>query len=140
VSATEFDAEALKAWLIGRDVRLRPPATPTVLADLQAAFRTPIHPDVIRLYSTFDGCEDYDFDAEYSFSIWPISMGLEFAKERGLSDVLPFADAEFSCDVALCSVMEPTAPVRWWGEMLPENRSLVDFFDTIRTGRLWGRR
>lgn len=132
-----FDPTALRGWLIERDVRLCPPASENALEDLRSTFQGSVHPDVISLYQTFDGCDDGDFDAEHSFSIWPISKGLEYARKHGLTAVLPFADAEFSSDVALCSVLEPMAPVRWHDGMLPKHSSLASFFDAVQRGKLW---
>ena len=132
-----FDIDALRRWLVERDVRLCPPATPEALNALRAAYPGAVHPDLIQLYQAFDGCDRGDFEANSFFSIWPIADGLAFAKERGLDRDFPFGDVDCSADVVLCSVLEPDAPVRWAWDMLPPAPSLRMFFDTLTAGRLW---
>ena len=135
----DFDVDALKEWLIGHDVRLRPPALPEALNELRAAYQGVVHPDLIRLYQVFDGCDQGDFEVDSFFSIWPIAHGLTYAKERGLNRDFAFGDVDLSADVVLCSLLEPDAPVRWADGILPPAPSLGTFFDTLMAGRLWSR-
>ena len=134
---THFNASALKIWLFERDVRVRPPATPAALRQLQASFDRPIHSDILALYETFDGCADDDFEVESFFTFWPIDRGLEYMRERALNGMLPFGDVSLSADVVLCAATEPTAPVRWHDEILPRHDGFDRFIDTLMRGKLW---
>ena len=136
---SDFDATALKAWLEEQDVRLRPPATSGALDELRSAFPGAVHPDVISLYEAFDGCDNYDFEVDSFFTIWPIARGLEYVREHHLRQDFPFADVDWSADVALCSLFHPEAPVKWHDGLLPAHPSFAAFFDTLKEGKLWSR-
>lgn len=135
----DFDALALKAWLIEHNVRLRPPATPEALRELRSAFPGDVHSDVINLYAAFDGCDQSDFEIDSFFTIWPIAKGLAYARERGLERDFAFGDVDLAADVALCSLLEPSAPVRWHDGILLAQPSFAAFFGTLRGGKLWDR-
>jgi hypothetical protein len=132
-----LDLDTLTHWLADNDVRLRPPASPQALNALRASYQGVIHPDLIRLYQAFDGCDRGDFEADSFFSIWPIAEGLAYAKERGLSRHFAFGDVDFSADVVLCALLDPDAPVRWRDGILPPAPTFGAFFDTLMAGRLW---
>jgi hypothetical protein len=132
-----FDAQALKNWLVSRDVRLRPPADAQSVAQLWQAFPDGVHPDVLSLYAAFDGTEDSDFEAENFLTVWTIEQALTFPKERAIQGQLAIADVDWSCDVALCRVGEAGAPVEWWCDTLPDQSSFSEFWDVVMRGDLW---
>jgi len=133
---SDFDPEALRDWLVDRDVRLRPPADARATAALFSAFDGAVHPDVLAMYLTFDGCDQGDFEVDSFISIWPIEMGLEYIRERGIRDQMAFADVAFSADVALVSLMEPDAPVAWHDRVSPLCSSIADFWHGFMRGDL----
>jgi hypothetical protein len=134
---SDFEPEALRDWLIDHDVRLRPPAEPRAMAALLSAFDGAVHPDVIAMYLTFDGCEQSDFEADSFLTVWSIEMGLEYIRERGIRDRMAFADVECAADVALCAVTTPDAPVTWHDGILPTNASFGAFWNVVMRGDVW---
>jgi len=132
---TRFDARAFKQWLEDHDVRLRPP-DPAALRGLRAMFGDAAHPDVVAMYEAFDGCDRDDFEVNSFLTIWPLARGLAYSQEHGLAEALAIADIECLADVALCSVLEPSAPVRWEGDILPARASFGQFWGALMDGSL----
>lgn len=134
----EFDLAQVKQWLLSREVRLCAPVDPAEIAKAQHIFAGQFPASLLKMYESFDGFADGDFEAESFISIWPLSKSLNFAQEQSQRDTLAFADWSFECDVAICQILDPAAPVSWIGGCKPDSGSFKDFWAMFRRGQLSG--
>jgi hypothetical protein len=133
---SQFDARAVKSWLVHRDVQVAPPARAAALTRLRSAYGQGISPDLIALYEAFDGCVKGDFEACSFITIWPLAQALDFSAERGLFPRLAFADWSFSSDVAACDTSLNRAPVHWIGGCKPGASTFAEFWAMLMRGDL----
>jgi hypothetical protein len=120
-----------------RDVKVNSPANAIEIELLRSACAIPVDEELLRLYSTFNGFIDDDFDAQSFISIWPIQKIIEFPNASNCISlgILPFADFSLSSFVYGIPFAQVKDSLYECGKMSKIGINLSDFLVAFTKGR-----
>ena len=89
-----IDFDMVKANLLSKGVRLRPPASKGQIETLTSELGSEAAKEIVSMYQSFDGFEQGDFDAKTFISMWPIGKVLANVSKTKLPYIV-IADVAF---------------------------------------------
>lgn len=131
--SSNLDLDKIVNNFIQRGVNLSPPASWQELASLDRFMKYKVDTSVKRLYLTFNGFRNMDFDLRSEIRLWPITEILS-SSANAVEDKVVFADFSLGSQLYMCNFSKRICPVTDMDTGTEVSPSLIDFAKMVSEG------